>query len=61
LSAEDVFQSKKELTVEIDDDDLLEMDITQLFDEDWFEEVSNLEKDDEKLERIQILNEFIGS
>jgi len=61
LSAEDVFQSKKELTVEIDDDDLPEMDITQLFDEDWFEEVSNLEKDDEKLERIQILNEFIGS
>jgi hypothetical protein len=35
------------------------MDITQLFDEDWFDEASALEKNEEKVERISILNEFI--
>jgi len=35
------------------------MDITQLFDEDWFDEAAALEKVEEKVERIQILNEFI--
>lgn len=36
------------------------MDITQLFDEDWFDEAANLD-DEKKVERIQILNEFISS
>jgi hypothetical protein len=31
---------------------LPEMDITQLFDEDWFDEAAALEKVEEKVERI---------
>ena len=35
-----------------EEEELPEMDITQLFDEEWLEEASNISDEDEKIERI---------